>query len=250
MHNEGLKTVCALRAAGRGAGDPQPCRPVWAVQQCRVVAGGAAQAGRGELGGWVARMCVCVPACLRQQSGIFCLLLAGLVWASACSSARRLTCMVLPRMHPAAGIMHAGCRCGAAVQVEALLRKQADASQQQQAEDRDGEARWWAPFVSTLQAYCLGAGLVLLRVGVCGHCRGSCWLGAVRGVVCSGGGLHSEPRTDPSAPQTDAASLHRSPEHGTHSPACPPCLQLWTREAAKACAASCRSRGAMPARQW
>lgn len=58
-------------------------------------------------------------------------------------------------------------RCGSAgwwleelrrlAEVEALLRQQADALRQQQAEDGDGEARWWAPFVSTLQAYCSAA---------------------------------------------------------------------------------------------
>lgn len=155
----------------------------------------------GQLGESVSvYVCVCVPARLRQQAGMLCLPARWPCVGVSRSSARKLPCMVLPRMHLAAGVTHAGCRCGAAVQVEALLRQQADSSLQQQAEDEDGDAPWWAPFVSTLQAYCSGAGLVLLRAGVCGHGRRHCLLGAARGVVCRGGGLHSEPPHRPPLP--------------------------------------------------
>lgn len=68
--------------------------------------------------------------------------------------------------HLAAGVTRASWRPAAAVQLEQLLRQQPHGEGEPDGEGEDG--RWWAPFVSTLQAYCNGEGLVLLRAGACG----------------------------------------------------------------------------------
>ena len=78
----------------------------------------------------------------------------------------RALLLVVPRMQPAAGMAHAN-RCrGGAVQVAALLRQQPKAALEEQAEDEQEDARWWAPYVSTLLAYCKGEALILLPVDV------------------------------------------------------------------------------------